>query len=48
MTPTPATPFEKLRSVLKGEVLLPGDGEYESARKIWNGTIDKRDRKSVV
>jgi len=33
---------EELKSSLKGEVLLPGDEAYESARKIWNATIDKR------
>lgn len=25
----------------KGEILLPSDGAYDSARRIWNGMIDK-------
>jgi FAD/FMN-containing dehydrogenase len=36
------TRFEDLKNGLKGELLLPGDDGYESARKIWNATIDKR------
>jgi len=38
----PATKFSDLKSGFKGDVVLPGDGAYESARKIWNGMIDKR------
>jgi len=34
--------IEELKGGFKGQVLLPGDGEYENARKIWNGMIDKR------
>ena len=34
--------IEELRSGFKGEILLPSDGDYESARKIWNAMIDKR------
>jgi FAD/FMN-containing dehydrogenase len=33
--------IEKLKGGFKGEILLPNDGAYESARKIWNATIDK-------
>jgi hypothetical protein len=25
-----------------GEVMQPGDDDYESARRIWNGDIDRR------
>jgi FAD/FMN-containing dehydrogenase len=31
-----------LRSVLRGELLLPGDPRYDQARTIWNAMIDKR------
>ncbi|MGD8749560.1 MAG: FAD-binding oxidoreductase [Balneolaceae bacterium] len=31
----------KLRSEIKGNVLLPGDTDYEQAREIWNGMIDR-------
>jgi FAD/FMN-containing dehydrogenase len=34
--------IEELKSKFKGEILLPDDGAYESARKIWNAMIDKR------
>ena len=31
-----------LKGDLRGEVVLPGDKDYEQARKVWNGMIDKR------
>ena len=42
MTHLPAAKIEGLRSGFKGELLLPSDSAYDSARKIWNATIDKR------
>jgi FAD/FMN-containing dehydrogenase len=42
MTKLQARKFEQLKSGFKGEILLPSDGAYESARKIWNAMIDKR------
>jgi FAD/FMN-containing dehydrogenase len=35
---------EKLKSGVTGEVIEPGDGAYEEARKVLNGMIDKRPR----
>ena len=35
-----AAPY--LRSVMQGNVLLPGDRAYTSARQIWNGAVDHR------
>jgi FAD/FMN-containing dehydrogenase len=37
-----ARTVEKLRSGFEGEILLPSDSAYESARQIWNAMIDKR------
>jgi FAD/FMN-containing dehydrogenase len=34
--------IERLRGRVRGEVLLPGDPDYEDARRIWNAAIDKR------
>jgi FAD/FMN-containing dehydrogenase len=31
-----------LTSILSGTVILPGSEQYESARRVWNGMIDKR------
>jgi FAD/FMN-containing dehydrogenase len=33
---------EKLRESMRGPVITPVDAEYEGARRVWNGTIDKR------
>jgi FAD/FMN-containing dehydrogenase len=33
---------DALRARLRGITLLPGDPEYDSARRIWNGAIDRR------
>jgi hypothetical protein len=32
---------ELLKS-LSGELLLPGSRDYDSARRVWNGMVDKR------
>ncbi|WP_067823070.1 FAD-binding oxidoreductase [Nocardia inohanensis] len=34
--------IEKLRAGIGGPVIAPGDAEYESARQVWNGGIDRR------
>ena len=34
--------FEEFRAGFDGEVLLPGDGGYDDARRVWNGDIDRR------
>ena len=31
-----------LRDVLHGQVLVAGDPEYDQARRVWNGTVDRR------
>jgi FAD binding domain/Berberine and berberine like len=34
--------IEALKASLRGELIQPGDGGYEAARKVYNGLIDKR------
>ena len=34
--------IEHLQSVMRGEVIQPADAAYDSARKVYNGMIDKR------
>ena len=31
-----------LRAQLRGELIQPGDSNYDEARKVYNGMIDKR------
>jgi len=34
--------WSQWQSRFKGRLLTPGENEYESARRIWNGMVDKR------
>jgi FAD/FMN-containing dehydrogenase len=36
--------MEKLQAKLRGEIIQPGDPAYDTARKVYNGMIDKRPR----
>src|SRR5512138_3220133 len=38
----PVMQIEQLRSSVRGAVIHPGDAEYDSARRVYNGMIDKR------
>src|SRR5258707_3099513 len=33
--------IERFQTAVRGEVIQPGDSGYETARKIWNASIDK-------
>ena len=33
---------QELRTLLRGELVLPGDSAYDQARGVWNGMIDRR------
>ncbi|HZS76211.1 MAG TPA: FAD-binding oxidoreductase [Ktedonobacteraceae bacterium] len=35
------TALRDFRTHLRGELILPSDDGYDSARRVWNGTIDK-------
>ena len=34
--------LEQLRASVRGAVIQPGDGSFETARKVYNAMIDKR------
>ena len=34
--------IEQLRGTFRGEIVQPGDPSYETARRVWNGAIDRR------
>jgi len=42
MTNLQSGKIEELKGAFEGEILLPSDGAYDSARQIWNAMIDKR------
>jgi FAD/FMN-containing dehydrogenase len=36
------TDIDSLRQHLRGELVVPGEGKYEEARRVWNGNVDRR------
>ena len=42
MTPTPDSNFDAFRRDFHGTVFTSEDSEYDSARSLWNGAIDRR------
>src|SRR4051812_43665041 len=42
MSTTVAAPFEQLAAGLRGALITPEHPEYEAARRVYNGMIDKR------
>jgi hypothetical protein len=38
----PETSLDELRRTLSGPVITPEDADYDEARKVWNGDIDRR------
>ncbi len=41
-TEAPTVEVERLRTGVRGPVIVPGDQGYDDARAIWNGAIDRR------
>jgi len=37
-----ASTLERFASRIRGELISPGNGSYDEARKLWNGMIDKK------
>ncbi|HKV65143.1 MAG TPA: FAD-binding oxidoreductase [Rhodanobacteraceae bacterium] len=35
-------PWQELATMLRGQLLLPVDSDYETRRHVWNGAIDRR------
>ena len=35
-------PYEELAAAVRGDLITPGDAEYDQARAVYNGMIDKR------
>lgn len=42
MTAPRTVDVARLRDTFSGDIVLPADDEYASARKVWNGMIDRR------
>lgn len=38
----PGQSIDQLKSSFRGDLIQPNDAAYESARKVYNGMIDKR------
>src|ERR1700757_82580 len=39
---TDSRQFEQLHDTLHGTLIMPRDPDYDEARRVWNGTVDKR------
>ena len=42
ITPPRESDFGELRASLRGELIQPGDEDYDDARRVWNAMIDRR------
>ncbi len=42
LSSVPGDVLEEFHSGFRGRLVAPGDDDYDTARRIWNGTIDRR------
>ena len=42
MSKASAEVYSALRRQFRGDLLRPGDGEYDGARRIWNGMVARK------
>ncbi len=42
LLPLNASVLDALRSRLRGPICIPGDADFDVARRVWNGAIDRR------
>ena len=42
MTTLTRSDTDRLQTEFRGQLISPGDDEYEAARQVWNGAIDRR------
>lgn len=40
-TPTTTRPFDELAAIVRGALVLPGDDDFDRARAVYNGMIDR-------
>ena len=42
MTALTRSATDRLHTQFRGQLIWPGDDEYDAARQVWNGAIDRR------
>ena len=42
MTELTGSATDRLYTEFRGQLISPGDDEYDAARRVWNGAIDRR------
>jgi hypothetical protein len=37
-----ASDIAQLRQTIRGDLVVPGDANYDQARRVWNGMVDRK------